>query len=71
LLVSPPESVVTRLRPARLLAYMNLSARSTSVSGGSAGIAMVAPTDTVTRTCWSPFWIQEFSESMRTRSAAA
>src|SRR5450631_1641587 len=48
--LSDSVSVVTRLRPARLLAYINASARSTRSSGVSLRSAMVAPTETVTRT---------------------
>src|ERR1039458_5072671 len=59
LLMSAPVSVVTRLRPPCLLAYMNLSARSTRSSSVSVGTAIVAPTEMVTRTWTSPFWIQE------------
>ena len=70
-LMSSPVSVVARLRPPRLLAYLSRSARSTRSSAASATAAMVDPTETVTRTCAGPRWIQEFSTSIRTRSAVA
>jgi hypothetical protein len=71
LLMSAPASVVTRLRPPSFLAYINPSARSKRSSPVSVGAAIVAPTEMVTRTWTWPLWIQEFSASMRIRSAAA
>jgi hypothetical protein len=56
LLMSKPASVVTRLRPPHLLAYLNPSARSTRSSAVSVDAAIVTPTETVTRTWTSPFW---------------
>ena len=44
-LMSAPVSVVTRLRPPRLLMYLSRSAPSTRSSELSAGTAIVAPRD--------------------------